>query len=376
MQAQIKLGRIWGVQIGLHYSWLLVALLITLSLSAHFRATNPVWDPFIIYASAIVTALLFFAMIILHELSHAIVAKTRGLPVRAITLFALGGVAQIEREAEDAKTEFWMAIAGPITSILIGFTCLAMALALGWQPVATPSRPPLAVLVWLGYINLSLALFNMIPGFPLDGGRVLRSILWWVTGDGDRSTRMAARIGQLVAFGFIILGLFRFFAGAGFGGLWISFIGWFLLDAARSSYAQVQAMANLRGLYVGDVMTRDCPVVDGRSNLQTFADEYLLRTGRRCFMVRENDNIVGLITPREVKKIERARWPYTTVDDAMRPLSQFPRVDRETPVLEALDVMTRRGLHLLPVISEGHIEGILSLNHILQLLQARAELSL
>ncbi len=378
MQAQIKLGRIFGIEIGLHYSWLIIALLVTLSLAGHFQMMNPNWGAGTIWATAVVTGLLFFAAIVLHELSHAAVAKARGLPVRAITLFALGGVAQIDKDAEDAKTEFWMGIVGPITSAVIGAGCLALAYALGWLPekgMMRASTPLLALLVWLGYINIALAIFNMIPGFPLDGGRVLRAIVWWATGDANRSTRIAAKVGQLVAFAFIIWGIFRFFGGAGIGGLWIAFIGWFLLDAARASYAQVVTTESLRGVRVGDVMARDCPVVDGNSNLQTFVDEHLLRTGRRCFVVEEQGRIVGLITPHEVKEVERQKWPYTTVDKVMRPLDQLHTINPDTPLTQALERMGREDVNQLPVVQDGKLAGIISRGHILQMLKTRTELN-
>jgi Zn-dependent protease/CBS domain-containing protein len=376
MEAQIKLGRVLGVEIGLHYSWLIIALLITLSLAGHFQVANPAWGRGVIWATAIVTGLLFFAAIVAHELSHAAVARARGLPVRSITLFALGGVAQIEREAADAKTEFWMGIVGPITSAVIGVVFLGIAAALGWTAMSTPDTPLLAMLVWLGYINISLALFNMVPGFPLDGGRVLRALVWWRTGDAARATRIAAQVGQLVAMAFIATGVLRFFAGAGLGGLWIAFIGWFLLDAARASHAQVGIAQALRGVRVADVMERDCPSVDGLSNLQTLADEYLLRTGRRCALVVEKGRVVGLITLQEVKQVERTRWPYTTVDSAMRPLDQLRTVAPDTPVLEALEVMGRDDLNQLPVVSDRRLEGLISRGHVLRLLQTRAELNM
>jgi len=374
MQAQIKLGRIFGIEIGLHYSWLIIALLIVLSLVGQFFATNPAWGAAIIWAVAIITGLLFFAAILLHELSHAAVAKARGLPVRLITLFALGGLALIEKEAADAKTEFWIGLVGPVTSILIGLICLSLAWALGWTPADLPRRPLPAMLVWLGYINIGLAIFNLIPGFPLDGGRVLRAIVWWITGDSARATRSAAWVGQFIAFGFIVLGLLRFFGGAGLGGLWLTLIGWFLLDAARVSYAQVEITQSLRDVRVREVMTQDCPVVDGNSNLQTFVDEHLLRTGRRCFVVEEQGHIVGLITPHEVKEVERARWPLTTLDKAMRPLNELHAVAPDTPVTEALEMMGREDVNQLPVVSGGRLAGIISRGHILQLLQTRAEL--
>src|SRR6267142_757801 len=296
MKSHIKLGRIFGIEIGLHLSWFIIALLITLSLADQFHAFNSNWGEGVIWATAIGTSLLFFAAIIAHELSHAMVAKARRLPVRSITLFALGGVAQIEKEAGEASTEFWMGIAGPIMSLLIGVICLTLAWAFGWSPLTIPHTPLLAMLMWLGYINISLAIFNLIPGFPLDGGRVLRGIVWWLTGDGVRATRIAARIGQVVAFLFIITGIIRFFTGAGIGGLWIAFIGWFLLDAAGASRAQVEVSTVLRGVRAADLLERDCLVVDGHENLQTFVNDYLLRTGKNCFLVQNGHGIEGIIT--------------------------------------------------------------------------------
>ncbi len=381
MEAQIKLFRIFGIQIGLHYSWIIIALLIALSLAGHFHEANPQWGPTVTWASAILTSLLFFTAIVLHELSHAAVAKARGLPVRSITLFALGGVAQIEQEASDARTEFWMGIVGPITSVVIGALCLALAAMLGWTPtMLDPTHPALhqtplmAILAWLGIINIALAVFNMIPGFPLDGGRVLRAIIWWITGNSARSTRLAARAGQLVAFGFILFGLLRFFTGGSFGGLWLAFIGWFLLDAARSSRAQVEVVERLRGVRVGDVMTRDCPRVDSKIDLQTFVHDYLLRTGQRCFIVEEDDDVAGLITPHEVKNIDRERWPQMTIGDVMRPFGNLHSVTPSTSLNEALERMGREDVNQLPVVSNRKLAGVISRGHIVRLLQTRAEL--
>jgi Zn-dependent protease len=376
MKAQIKLGRVAGIEIGLHYSWFIIALLITLSLVGQFHSLNPEWGEGVIWTTAIATSLFFFASIVAHELSHSAVAKARGLPVRAITLFALGGVAQIERESDSASTEFWMAIAGPISSILIGVVCLGLALALGWPLGANPSTPLQAMLMWLGYINISLGIFNLVPGFPLDGGRVLRGIIWWVTGDGVRATRIAARVGQVVAFGFILIGVWRFFHGAGLGGLWIAFIGWFLMDAARASRAEVEISRMLLGVRVADLLERDCLEVDGNDNLQTFVNESLLRTGKRCFLVRVGKEIEGIVTPQEIKGTDHARWPFITVAEVMRPLDQLHAVTPETPVTEALEIMTREDVNQLPVVKEGHVEGFISRSGILRLLQTRAELGM
>jgi len=370
LRSQIKLGRVFGIQIGLHYSWFLIALLIVSSLSSQFHASNPEWGDSVILAVAVSTAILFFVSLLLHELAHSLVATSNGLPVREITLFALGGVSQIEKNPTNAKLEFWMAFVGPLTSAVIGGICVTSARLMG----APLSDPWMAMLLWLGYINLTLAVFNLIPGYPLDGGRVLRALIWWKTGNADRSTRLAARVGQVVAFVFIAFGILRFFGGAGIGGLWIAFIGWFLLQAAAESYVQVGLAEALKDVRVADVMTRDCPTADGWLNIQNFVEQELLRTGQRCFIVVEKGEVTGLVTPHEIKQVDRAKWPFTTLRDIMRPLEDLRAVTPETPLKSALESMSRYDLNQLPVISNGHLEGVLTRAHILSYLQTQAEL--
>src|SRR6266516_5988962 len=376
MQAQIRLGRIFGIEIGLHYSWLIIAVLISTSLAGHFSEAYPDWAATIIWTTAIMTAVLFFVAIILHELSHAAVARLRGLPVRSITLFALGGVAQIGKEAADAKTEFWMGIVGPLTSALIGALCLGIAWTLGWTFSVESTTPVTAMLVWLGYINIGLAIFNMVPGFPMDGGRVLRGVIWWITGNAAKATRTAAATGQVIAYGFILLGILRFFGGAGISGLWMAFIGWFLLSAAQATTAQADFTETFRGVRVAELMTRDCTPVDGNTNLQTFVHEFLLRIGRRCFLVVEKGQFIGLITVNEVKAIPQTRWPFTTVYDVMVPLERLRTVTPETPVIEALEIIGRENVHQLPVVSNGRLEGMVSRDQIMNQLLTRAELKM
>jgi CBS domain-containing protein len=227
---------------------------------------------------------------------------------------------------------------------------------------------------WLGYINLALAGFNLIPGYPLDGGRILRALIWWRTGDVDRSTRLASKVGQVVALIFIGIGILRFFGGAGVGGLWIAFIGWFLLQAARESYLQIGLKRAIEGVSVAGVMTTDCPTVSGNLNLQHFVEEELLPTGRRCFIVVDNGAIAGLVTPHEVRQVERARWPFTTLRDIMRPLEQMRTVTPDTPLANALEMMSRHDVNQLPVVSNGRLAGVLSRAQVLSFLQTRTEL--
>src|SRR5579864_2306122 len=212
MRSQIKLGRVFGIQIGLHYSWFIIAFLIAFSLEGQFRATNRDWSPLLVWGVAILTAVLFFLCLLAHELSHSLVAQAHKLPVREITLFALGGVSVIEKESPNAKSEFLIAIVGPLTSLALGGVMLVGARALGGG--AHSSSPGIAILFWLGTINISLGLFNMLPGFPLDGGRVLRAIVWWITGSMERATVIAARVGQAMAVIFIGGGIYEFFRGA------------------------------------------------------------------------------------------------------------------------------------------------------------------
>jgi Zn-dependent protease/CBS domain-containing protein len=375
-RGSFRFARVAGVELRLHYTWIIIAVLIVLSLVAQFRYTNPDWSAATIWGSAIITGLLFFVGLILHELSHAVVARRRGLPVNRITLFLLGGVAQIEREPATAATEFWMAIAGPFMSVVFGCVCLAVAhFAFNWQLWTLAHNPGAAIFEWLGYINFMLAAFNMIPGFPLDGGRVLRSIIWALSGDADRATRIAAGIGQVVGWGFIIYSFFRLFAGAGIGSIWLAIIGWFLIQAAGNSLAARQSQSALAGLKVNDAMSRDCGTVPGDLTLQEFVDSYLLHTGQRCFVVQDNGYLVGLITPHEVRGVERQRWPQTRVRDAMRALSQLHTLAPNTPLFEALEQMAREDVNQMPVVSNGTLLGILSRGNLLQIIRNRSELN-
>jgi len=371
MKSNIVLGRIFGIEIGIHYSWFIIALLITFSLADHFRTVNKGWGPNVIWGASLLTALLFFVSLLIHELSHSLVAKARHLPVSRITLFALGGVSVIEKDSPDAKTEFLVAVVGPISSVVIGGIMLGIVHLMGSNPEATPGS---AILYYIGGINILLGVFNMVPGFPLDGGRVLRSIIWGVTRNMERATRMASRVGQFVAILFILAGIYQFFRGAGFNGLWIAFIGWFLLQAAGANYLEVKVKHALEGVRAADLMSQDCPMVEGRISVQEFVDHFLLRTARRCFLVTVMDRLAGMITPNEIRALDRELWPMTPLQQIMRPLDKIRSVRPETPVTEALELMGKEDLNQLPVVSEGGLQGMLTRSDILQALRSRMEL--
>jgi Zn-dependent protease len=375
LRGTLKLGRIFGIQIGLHVSWFIIAALLTMLLAAHLYSVNSEWAPAVVWSSAVAAALAFFAALVLHELSHAMVAQARGVPVRSITLIAFGGIAHMSRDTADARTEFWMGLAGPIASVLIGIAALGLASVLGWNYIATPETPGMVMLVWFGFINLTLAAFNMIPGFPLDGGRVLRAIVWWWSGNQARATRIAAAMGQVVAMGFIMVGFLSFAFGGGFGGLWLAFIGLFLWDAARVSAFETVVAERLRGVRVGDVMSHDCATIERSIPVSNVAEE-VFRTGRRCFFVVDHGRVSGMVTPQELRSVPRDQWNATPVVEAMQPLERLHQIDADAPVTQALEAIGREDVNQLPVLEHGRLRGIISRDHILRLLTARAELAM
>jgi Zn-dependent protease/predicted transcriptional regulator len=374
MRANISLGRWFGVPVGLHYSWFVIAGLITLSLTSQFASLNPTWSAAAVGSLAVFTAALFFVCIVLHELAHASVARLSGVSVRGITLFALGGIAQIEKDAGTPAKEFWIAIAGPVASVIIAIVCGLIAGAAGFVAPAGSLSGLAVVFGWLAYINVALAVFNLIPGFPLDGGRVLRSIVWAVTHDAARATRIAARVGQVVASMFIAGGLFSLLVRNDFGGLWIALIGWFLLQGAQAYYLQAQLSSTLQGVRVADVMARDCTTVDARTTLKQFVDEQVLHMAARCFAVTQDGRIVGLISPDDVKRVEHERWDRTPVSEAMRPLQSLHPVSPEVSAGEALELMGRENINQLPVVADGHLEGVVTRSYLVHLWQVRREM--
>jgi Zn-dependent protease/CBS domain-containing protein len=374
MKSNIKLGRVFGIEIGIHYSWFIIAVLITVSLADQFRRVDSDWGNNVIWGAAIITSILFFACLLAHEMAHSLVAVAHKLPVKRITLFALGGVSVIEKESPNARTEFLVAIVGPVTSVVLGVIMFWLARFAGGGGQATPKTPGAAVLYWLGYINVALGIFNLLPGFPLDGGRVLRSIAWGVTHNMERATKIAARIGQVVAVLFILAGIYQFFRGAGIGGLWTAFIGWFLLQAAGANYMEVELRHKLEGVHAGDLMSHDCPVVEGPISVQDFVDHFILRTGKRCFIVSVHGRLAGLITPHEVRSVPREDWTVTPVQQIMRPIQQVRIVSPDTPVMDALEMMAQSDLNQVPVVANQQVVGMLARGDILQALRARAEL--
>lgn len=371
MEGNFKLGTIWGIPIGLHLSWFLIFALLTWSLATgYFPEEYPTLNTGMHVTLGVLTSILFFGSVLAHELGHAFVALRNQIPVKRITLFIFGGVAQIGQEPRSAGVEFWVAIAGPLVS-------LALGLLFGGIWLLDKNIPLLAApSVYLFRINLMLVLFNMIPGFPLDGGRVLRAIVWKLTGSFQRATRAASLGGQIVAFGFIGLGVFTIFSGNLMNGLWLAFIGWFLQNAAATSYSQTTMPSLLREIKVNQVMARDCTRVPSLTPISQLVDDRILNGGERCFFIADNGKLHGMLTLRDIAKIPQPKWRFTTSIQAMVPFERLVRVTPDTELLAALQIMDDANVAQVPVVSGEELVGTLSREQVVHYLRTRAELGI
>ena len=371
MEGHLTIGRVWGIPIGLHLSWFLIFGLVTWSLAAgYFPSEYPGWAPATYWLLGAVTSLLFFGSVLVHELGHSWVALGNGIPIRSITLFVFGGIAQIGREPSSPAVEFRIAIAGPLTSL--GLAALFWMIWLGTSDLAVVA----ASMVWMARINLMLGLFNLLPGFPLDGGRVFRAVVWGWTGSFYRATVLASLTGQMVAFGFIGFGILAVFQGNVHGGLWMAFIGWFLQNAAAASHAQANLGLLLRGVTVAQAMTAECPRVAPDLTVARLVQEEVLGRGHRCFFVADNGHLQGLLTLHEVKAIPQERWDAVRVDEVMTPPDRVVSVAPEEDLLAALQKMDSANVAQMPVVSGHRLLGMLSREQVLHYVRARAELGM
>jgi Zn-dependent protease len=370
-RAHVSLGKIRGIPIRIDASWIAIFVLVTWSVARSLLPSMyPHWSLVTTWALGVVASILFFVAVLVHELAHSLVALAHGLPVRTITLFIFGGVSEIEEEPEHARTEFLVALAGPLSSLLLGLLLLLVA----W--VSGPVSEPLGALAgMLGRVNITLAVFNLIPGFPLDGGRVLRAFLWGLRRDLTWATRWATRVGQLVAMGFIILGVMRGFSGDWVNGIWLVFVGAFLDNAARASYGQLTLRNLLSGHVVGEVMTGNCQVVPPYLTIDVFVDHFLMAEGRRCFPVGTRDEVEGLLTIHNVRAIPQTEWREKRVSDAMTPMGELKVVHPDTPLWDALRDMTQEGVNQLPVMTGGELVGMISRENLVSFLHSRLALA-
>ena len=373
--SSLRIGRILGIPIYIHASWVIIFVLITMSLGAQFTAQHPQWTRTQHWSVGVVTSLLFFASILFHEMSHSLVARAYKIRVDSITLFVFGGVARIGQEASNALQEFNIAIAGPISSF---FLAGVFFLLTKFSPYDTMTG---ALALWLCNINLILATFNLLPGFPLDGGRIFRAIVWGITKDFTRASKMAGTSGKLVAYGMIVYG-----AGSALStgqwqqGLWLAFIGWFLLSAAQESVAQIAIRETLSGLQAADVMSQEVPVVPRDISLEDYSQE-VLRTGRRCHLVVTGDRMVGMMNVPMLNSVPRDEWANNSVQAVMIPREKILWAKPEEPLLGLLERLLAADINQMPVVSgdententNSRIIGMITRDSILRVMRTRAE---
>ena len=369
-KTRFGIGKVFGVPIYIDASWLLIFLWVTWSLaSSYLPRLYPSWSPVLTWSMGILASLLFFGGVLLHELGHAFVAKQSGNPVQDITLFLFGGAAVISDEPQTPLDEAKVALAGPLVSLALSGTFAALHIAL-----RDVSQPAAALSLFLGGTNLSLGLFNLLPGFPLDGGRVLRALLWRLRKDLAWATRWASRAGQAVAFGFVAYGIMRSFAGTWVDGIWMVFIGLFLDSAARSQYRQLTLRNLLGGYAVRNIMARECDLIPPQLTLDVLVEQYLLSRARRCYAVGQGDTIMGLLTVHNVSAVDKVDWPFTRVSQVYTPLAQLRTLSPDASLWHALQHMTSSGVNQLPVVVGDQFQGMLTREDVLTFMRNRSQL--
>lgn len=373
MRSGIRLGSILGIPITIDYSWFLIFALITYTISIGYEAAYPDLAGASRWGLALGTSLLFFASLLFHELSHSVVARAKGIPVHGITLFLFGGVSRITREAERPGTELAIAIVGPVTSAILGLGFLGIYFAL-----RSSSSSYLAdASQYLSFINFALAIFNMMPGFPLDGGRVLRAIVWKTTNSYSKANNVATRAGQIVAGMLITAGVVLIFIPTTnvVQGLWPIFLGWYLLSAASASRRQLRLKDHLTRYKVRDAMSRSCPTVPHSLTLDMLVDGYMVPTGCRVFLVASFSEPRGIVTTRQVRTVGRNRWRETRVESIMLPLDKMPVVGPDEDAYHTLELMAEADIAELPVVEDGVVVGLVSREDVLRIASTRSELS-
>jgi Zn-dependent protease/CBS domain-containing protein len=383
-----RIGRFFGIDIRIDWTWLIIFALVTYSLGNTFGQFHSDWDPTLRWGLAIVSALLFFGSVLAHELAHSLVSEARGNPVNSITLFLFGGVSNIKEEPDSPQGEFLMSILGPVTSLVIGGVLLFFAGAVG-GPLATVSDPaevipqlsPVRMIVfWLGSVNMVLGIFNLIPGFPLDGGRVLRSILWAITDDLRRATRWASWVGQgfgwlMIAGGIsMVFGATIPFFGSGLAnGLWIAFIGWYLNNASSQSYQRVVIQDILEGVPVKRMMRKNPPTVSPSTSVRSLVHEHIMGSDDHAFPVLERGQLVGMVTLDDVRSVAQGAWETTMVREIMTPGDRCEVLDPERDAAEAMTRLASCDVRQLPVLHDGDLVGVLRRQDLIQWMRLHAE---
>ena len=372
MPGSLRLGKIAGIEISIHVSWLLIVVLLTWTLATGwFPDLYKGWSTLTYWIVSLLATLLLFASVLAHELAHSLVARARGLPVKSITLLIFGGVSNIEQEPKKPGVEFQMAFVGPLTSLLLGGVSYLLLLAIG-----RGTSPLSAILGYLAVTNVLLGIFNLVPAFPLDGGRVLRSIVWKISGNVRTATRVATFAGQGIAYLLIFVGFYLVFGGDIIDGVWFGLIGWFLLSGAQSANSQAMLEAVFKGVTVSEVMNKTPNMAPANISLQKLVDELLLPLGWRSAFVMQGEFLVGLITLGDIRHIPREEWARTPVGLAMIPLERLHVVAPPQSLNEVLPLMVGRDVNQVPVVADGRLVGVLSREDIVRFLEIRRSLGL
>ncbi len=372
MKSSMRLFRIAGIDVGVHYTWLFIFVLISVSLAAGFFPQNyPGWSTATYWTTGILAAILLFVSVLLHELAHSLVAQARGMEVSSITLFIFGGVSNLQEEPEKPRTEFFMAIVGPLTSLVLAGAFWGLM-----QPVSDPASPLAAMLGYLALINLILGIFNLLPGFPLDGGRVLRSILWGASENLLRATNIAATVGRVFGWTLIAAGIVQLlFTGNILGGIWLAFIGWFLSNAAESSRQQMNWQQQLIGTRVAELMDTEQETIRPDTPVADVVWDIFRKQRGRAVPVCEDDQLAGIVTITDVKELPQDRWEQTPVSRIMTRKPLYT-VTPQDDLSEAMKLIAQHDLNQVLVVQGGRCVGMLTRAHIIRHLQINQELGI
>ena len=385
MRGSLKIARIGGIDIGIHYTWILAFIIIGWSLAqGYFPQQYKSWTTAAYWMAGFLSAILLFVSVLLHELAHSLVAQARGLPVSSITLFIFGGVSNLSEEPDNAGQEFIMAIVGPLTSLALAGIFWGIWYLVTGEPIlpllsgSVPGNSAfiVAIVGYLAFINLGLAVFNLLPGFPLDGGRVLRSIIWKTTGNLVRATDIASIIGRIFGWGFIAYGVFLFYpVGDYISAIWIAIIGFFLTNAAETSRQEVTTRELLTGVQVGQVMELNIETVSPRMTVAELVRDVFLVRRRRTVPVAEDDRIIGMVAISDVRALPQEEWPIVPVERIMT-REPLHAVKPEDDLNTALKVIAQYDLNQVPVLNQGKLVGILSRANVINFLQLKHELGM
>jgi len=391
MRSGIRIGRLFGIQIVLDLSWIVIFLLVCWNLTAVFSTWHPDWALGESVSLAVAAAVLFFCSVLAHELAHSLVARSFDVEVREIRLFLFGGVSNIAHEPPSAKAELLIAVVGPLTSIAFG---VAMSMIGSFFVPAEVARsgdmlrtiatlgPLTTLLLWLGSINVIVGVFNLIPGFPLDGGRILRALVWTATGDLRKATFWASAVGQIIGWGFVAIGVgmffgmsVPFFGGGLVSGLWLVFVGWFLASAASASYRGMWIHEALEGIRVVNLMRRAAPAIPEDTSVDDAVRQWFMRSPEHAFpVVDANGTLAGIVCPSDVRRVRDDRWGATRVAEVMTPFERLALATPSEDAQDALAALARRDVEQLPVVREGtrDLVGMLSRRDVARWLELRS----